>query len=140
LVPASSASPAPTIRGRTLVAFDSSFLIAVMEHPTTWMEDIAERIGAYTPILLSSVKQELARIASSPGRKGGFASLALALVDGPARFQLRADGGGRPDDEILSFAIGEGAAVATIDADLAKRLRASRVRTVITLSRGRVAV
>lgn len=53
-------------------------------------------------------------------------------------FSLRQDGKGKPDDEIISFALLEGAAVATIDGDLAKRLRASKVSTIITLRGGRI--
>ena len=119
------------------MAFDSSFLLAVMETPTPWSEDMIEKVGAFTPVVLSSVRDELERLASKGGKRGRFAALALGLV-GEGVFSLEPDGKGKPDDEIISFALREGAAVATLDSELAKRLRASRVQTVITLRRGRV--
>ena len=142
---ASSARPRPPStrqadakKGRA-VAFDSSFLLAVMERPTPWSEDILEKVGAFTPVVLSSVRDELERLAAKADKRSRFAALALALVDGGA-FSLEPDGKGKPDDEIISFALREGAAVATLDSELAKRLRASRVQTVITLRGGRVSI
>ena len=135
---ASSARPSATSpRKKRHVAFDSSFLLAVMEHPTPWSGDILEKLGAFTPVILASVRDELARLAAKGDKRGGFAALALELLEEGA-FTLEPDGKGRPDDEIISYALREGAAVATIDSDLAQRLRASRVKTVITLRGGRV--
>lgn len=121
------------------MAFDSSFLVAVMEHPTPWSGDIAEKVGAFTPVVLASVRDELARLAAKGDKRGRFAALALKLLDEGA-FTLEPDGRGKPDDEIISYALREGAAVATIDSELAGRLRASRVQTVIMLRGGRVHV
>jgi rRNA-processing protein FCF1 len=138
LAQASSAKDrAQSARKKRPVAFDSSFLVAVMEHPTPWSGDIAEKFGAFTPVVLASVRGELARLAARGDRRGRFAALALQLLDDGA-FTLEPDGKGKPDDEIISYALREGAAVATIDSELARRLRASRVQTVITLSGGRV--
>ncbi len=142
---ASSASQRPPStrpaerRKKRAVAFDSSFLLAVMEHPTSWNEDIIEKVGAFTPVVLSSVRDELRRLAAKGDKKGRFAALALTLVDQGA-FSLEPDGRGKPDDEIISFALREGAAVATIDSELAERLRASRVSPLITLRGGRASV
>jgi len=129
-----STSPA---RKRTVVAFDSSFLLAVMERPTSWSQDIAERVGAFTPVVLASVRDELKRLAAKGDKRGRFAALAIQLLE-EGKFSLEQDGKGKPDDEIISFALREGAAVATIDSDLARRLRASRVQTVVSLRGGRV--
>jgi rRNA-processing protein FCF1 len=139
LAQASSAKPLPQSkpRKRRPVAFDSSFLIAVMERPTPWSEDITERVGAFTPVVLASVRDELARLASKGDKRGGFAALVLELLK-KGTLSLEPDGKGKPDDEIISFALREGAAVATIDSELTGRLRASRVWTVITLRGGRV--
>jgi rRNA-processing protein FCF1 len=144
LAQASSARPRRTPKAdgapkKRAVAFDSSFLIAVMEHPTPWSEDIAEKVGAFTPVVLSSVRDELARLAAKGDKRGRFATVALSLLD-QGRLSLEPDGRGKPDDEIISFALREGAAVATIDSELAERLRASRVATLITLRGGRVSV
>ena len=136
--PQSRAGPAPA-RKRKVVAFDSSFLVAIMDRPTSWNEDITEKIGAFRPVILSSVRDELGRLAAKGDKTGGLAALVIELLE-QGKFSLEPDGRGKADDEIISFALREGAAVATIDADLARRLRASRVRTVITLRGGRVAV
>ncbi len=144
MAPASSARPGrqPTAtsgkaRERRAVVFDTSFLMAVMERPTSWSQDISESIGAFTPVILMSVRDELARLAAKGDKRGKLASLALELLHSGA-FTLKPDGKGKPDDEIISFALREGAAVATIDSELAKSLRASHVQTVITLRGGRV--
>jgi len=121
------------------VAFDTSFIIAILERPTPWREDILEKLGAFTPVVLLSVRDELARLASKGEKKGRYADLALGLLQN-GTFSLEADGSGKPDDEIVSFALREGAAVATIDSELVERLRALRVETVITLRGGRVSL
>ena len=117
------------------MVFDSSFLIAVLEHPTPWKEDILDRIGAFRPVVLSSVRSELLRLSKRNG-KGRFAALALTLLES-GRFVIVDDGGGSPDDEILSYAVSEGAIVATIDSDLQRRLRARKLE-VVGLRKGRV--
>lgn len=122
---------------RKQVALDSSFIIAVMQRPTPWSEDITEKLGGFTPVILASVRDELLRLAGKGDQRGRFASLGLELLE-LGRLRVVPDGGGRPDDEIISFALREGAAVATIDSELAERLRASRVQMVITLRSGRV--
>lgn len=138
MAPASSGSLGREKKdARQKVALDSSFIIAVMQHPTTWAEDITERLGGFTPVVLASVRDELRRLARKGDRKGRFASLGLDMLEA-GRLTVLPDGGGSPDDEIISYALREGAAVATIDSELAERLRASRVRTVITLRGGRV--
>ena len=126
-------------RKKRTVAFDSSFLVAVMETPTPWQADIAEKVGAFTPVVLQSVRDELRRLVERNDKRGMFASLALELV-ARGKFAVEPDGGGKPDNEIISYALLQGAAVATIDSDLGNRLRASRVATVITLRGGRVSV
>jgi len=119
------------------VVFDSSFLMAVAEHPTAWFGDIQQSIGAFRPVILASVRAELMRLAATGDKRASIASVALLLVQAN-RFSSERDGGGSPDDEVISFALRERAGVATIDSDLAKRLRASKVEPVITLRAGRV--
>ncbi len=137
--PSQSRARSAPLRKGMVVAFDSSFLVAIMERPTPWNADIAEKVGAFRPVVLSSVRDELTRLAAMGDKKGRFAALALELLE-QGRFSLEPDGMGKPDDEMISFALREGAAVATIDSDLAQRLRASRVQTVITLRSGRVSI
>jgi len=120
----------------TKVIFDSSFLMAVAEHPTTWFEDIAENIGKLEPVVLECVLAELARLASTQGRRSRAASVAIEIAE---EFSHAPCGGARPDQEIASAALTMKAAVATADLDLARSLKARRVR-VFGLRSGRVAL
>lgn len=121
-----------------MVLFDSSFLIAVMEHPTTWYEDILEKAGSFKPTVLDVVQEELAKISKGEGKRSRFASLALELSSNFTLARARSKNG-RTDDEIISYAKEKKAIVATIDGELMERLTALRV-PVITLRQGRVHV
>jgi len=116
------------------VIFDSSFLMAVVETPTTWFEDIVDRVGKFEPVLLECVEEELRVLASG---KGGRSRTARVALDLSKRFDRQGCGDARVDDEIISAASADGAAVATTDADLAHVARAAHLR-VISLRKGRV--
>jgi rRNA-processing protein FCF1 len=116
------------------VVFDSSFLMAVAEEPTTWFEDMVDVVGKFQPVLLSCVREELEKLASGEGRRSRSARVALEMASG---FAGGGCGGAAVDDEIVSFALTEGAAVATTDAGLLESLRGARVKA-ITLRGGRV--
>jgi len=118
------------------VVFDSSFLIAVIERPTTWYEDIIEKVGKFEPVILDCVLKELTRLAQGETKRGRFARLAGELV---GEFRVEKCGGLSVDDEIASFSRGAGALVAAVDGRLLARLRRLHVRT-ITLRSGRVAL
>ncbi len=115
------------------VIFDSSFLMAVAERPTTWVEDITEIVGKFEPVILDCVKSELKTMAASNKKKSRYASVALHLSAG---FRTRRCGEGSVDDEILSTAISEKAVVATLDAGMNRRLRL-KGNGVISLRGGR---
>jgi rRNA-processing protein FCF1 len=115
------------------VIFDSSFLMAVAERPTQWEADIEAALGKYDPVLLRCVKDELTRMTSGKGRRPRYAKVALAIADA---FSVAPCGKGGTDDEIMSWALSNGAAVATIDGDLSKALTEAHVR-VISLRDGR---
>ena len=117
------------------VIFDSSFLMAVADRPTTWYEDMVEGMGRFQPVLPDCVRSELERLAEGEGRRSRTARVAISIASG---FQTVSCGGTRVDDEIASAAASTGASVATTDDQLARTLRASKVK-VISLSRGRVA-
>ncbi len=118
------------------VVFDSSFLIAVLERPTTWYEDILEQVGRFTPVMLDRIADELEALASSGGgKKARFAGLAREL--GSTFTMVRGARGGTPDDEVLSWAASNHALVATVDRQMIEHLKASRLRYV-TLRGGRV--
>ena len=116
--------------------FDSSFLMAVVETPTTWYEDIVGGIGKFQPILLECVKKELEGLASGQGRRARTARLSLELA---SEFRIHPCGSAHVDDEIVSSAASAAAYVATADSELARSARAAHLR-VVSLRRGRVAI
>lgn len=125
------------IRRRPLrVLFDSSFLIAVMEHPTPWQRDMLEKLGGFEAVVIEPVYAELGRLAAAGGRPSRYASLAKELVDSGVLKREMA-GGRRADEELVSRALDERAMVATVDSALMEQLRASRVG-VVTLRNGRI--
>ena len=118
------------------VIFDSSFLMAVVERPTTWYEDMVDGIGRFEPVLLDCVRRELERMAAAQDKRARTARVGLDLA---SKFLGMPTGNARVDDEIVSAALTGKALVATTDADLARSLRAAHVR-VVTLKSGRVAL
>jgi len=120
----------------TKVIFDSSFLMAVAERPTTWFEDITDKIGRFEPVALECVLAELGRLALGEGRKGRAARVALELAE---EFSRVSCGGAMTDEEIMSAALTMNATVATADRALARSLGARNVR-VVGLRSGRVAL
>ncbi len=118
------------------IIFDSSFLMAVVERPTTWFEDIVDGVGKFQPVLLDCARTELEKLASGQGRRSRTARASLELS---SRFKGYPCGGARVDDELASAALTHRAMGATIDSELARSLRAARVK-VITLRAGRVHV
>jgi len=118
----------------TRVIFDSSFLMSVANHPTTWFEDLAEKVGKIEPVALECVLAELERLASGQGRKSRTARVAVKIAE---EFTRAPCGSAGPDEEIMSAALMMKASVATADRDLARSLKARRV-TVFGLRSGRV--
>jgi uncharacterized protein len=118
------------------VIFDSSFLMAVAETPTTWFEDVVGSVGRFEPVLPDCVRAELANLASKKGRKSQAARVSLQMA---STFKALSSGGAKVDDEIVSAAISNGAMVATVDASLMRSLKSAHVR-VVSLRSGRVAV
>src|SRR5437870_9006573 len=110
--------------------------MAIVENPTTWYEDIVERVGKFEPVILDCAKSELDRLARGESKKARYAKLALELTK---EFEVERCGGLTVDDEIASYGKGARAIVATLDAALLTRLRKMRV-DAITLRSGRVAV
>jgi len=120
----------------TRVIFDTSFLLAVVERPTTWFEDIAEKTGKLEPVVLQCVLAELARLASGQGRKSRVARVAVEIAE---EFSLTPCNGTKTDEEIISAALTMKAAVATTDRELVRFLLASHIQ-VFGLRSGRVAL
>lgn len=118
------------------VVFDSSFLMAVVQRPTSWLDDTRGFLGGFEPVILECVLSELKRISTGGGRRARYADLAMKLAEG---FRLERCGGASVDDEVVSFAGSSGAVVATVDRDMIGRLASLRIRGV-TLRGGRVAL
>lgn len=118
------------------VIFDSSFLMAVSERPTTWYEDMIDGLGGFEPVLLDCVRGELQKMADANGRRARTARVSLELA---SEFSRLPCGAANVDDEIVSAALSTKSLVATADSELARSLESVHVR-VISLKSGRVAV
>ncbi|OHE51404.1 MAG: hypothetical protein A3K61_07230 [Thaumarchaeota archaeon RBG_16_49_8] len=115
---------------------DSSFLIFLVETPSGGFTEIEDKIGKVEPIVLTSVIKELRRIADrAAAKRAKAASRALDYASGLRR--VPQTGSGSVDDQILLYAKSSGAAVATLDTELRRRLRAAGV-VVVTLSGNRL--
>jgi rRNA-processing protein FCF1 len=121
------------------VLLDSSFLIAVMERPTPWREDITDKVGGFQALVIRPVYDELVRLSGSKNRASRYASLAKEMVDRGEIGLQEPTGHGMADDELISLALDEGALVATLDGELIRQLKAVHVR-VVTLSGGRASI
>jgi len=118
------------------IVFDSSFLMAVIETPTTWFEDLVDNVGKFQPVLLGCVRSELEKLASGQGRKSRTARVCLDMA---SKFATLPCGTASADDEIVSAALSRGALVATVDKELARAAKGAHL-TVVSLRKGRVAV
>jgi rRNA-processing protein FCF1 len=114
------------------VIFDSSFLMAVVEAPTTWFEDMVDGIGGFEPVLLDCVRRELQKIASGQSSRSRIARICLDMASG---FRVVTCGQADVDDEIISTALSIGALVATTDSRLASSARASHLKVISLRSR-----
>ena len=118
------------------VVFDSSFLMAVIEKPTTWLEDMTWELGKVDALVPDCVIEELTKISEGEGKRSKFARLAADLA---GRFRHVECSDRNVDDCVIEVARRERAAVATVDAEMIKALKRSG-RKVVTLHRGRVAI
>jgi rRNA-processing protein FCF1 len=114
------------------VIFDSSFLMAVVEAPTTWFEDIVDDIGKFEPILPECVRRELENMASGQAKRSRTARVCLDMASG---FKSVPCGQADVDDEIVSSALSIGALVATTDSKLAGSARAAHLKVISLRSR-----
>jgi len=110
--------------------------MAVVENPTTWFEDIVERVGKFEPVLPDCVRRELEAMASGQHGKSRVARLSLELA---SKFRSFPCGGAKVDDEIVSVSLSLGAFVATTDTELSQMLKSAHVK-VISLRAGRVSL
>ena len=118
------------------IIFDSSFLMAVVERPTTWYQDMVEGVGGFEPVLLDCVRGELEKMVAAQDKRARVARVSLDLA---SKFSRVPCGKASVDDEIVSAALSMKALVATIDAELARSLEAAHIR-VVSLRSGRIAL
>jgi len=118
------------------IIFDSSFLMALAENPTTWSKDLTDILGKFQPVLLECVYSELKDLASGEGKRAMTARASLQLASGFVREPCHGAG---VDEEIISAALKPKRTVATTDLEVARSLKALRIR-VVTLKSGRVSV
>ena len=118
------------------VVFDSSFLMAVVERPTTWFEDMTQALGKVVPVVPECVLDELAKISTREGRRSKVARVAGDLAAG---FTKARCSGGSVDDCVIDRARESKGVVATVDRQMVTSLKRARQR-VVTLHRGRVAL
>ena len=118
------------------VIFDSSFLMAVVERPTTWFEDMTLQLGKVDPMVPECVLDELVKISRREGRRSRVARVAADLAASFKRAECSRAG---VDDCVIDCAVKNKAVVATVDANMIVSLKRSRQK-VVTLHGGRVAV
>jgi rRNA-processing protein FCF1 len=118
------------------VIFDSSFLMAVVENPTTWFEDMVDALGKFEPVLPDCVRRELQELVAEGGRRSRVARVCLEVASEFADLHC---GEAQVDDEIVSAALATHAAIATTDSSLARSARGVHLK-VASLRKGRVSV
>jgi rRNA-processing protein FCF1 len=115
------------------VVFDSSFLLSISEKPTDWERQFTEILGAYTPVILSSVEEELNVIASHKGKRAMMARAALEIAKKFKRFEIK----GKADATIVYYCDSFDAAAATTDKELAEKLIRKK-KCVFSIKDGRI--
>ena len=126
------------VRRPRKVLFDSSFLIAVMEHPTPWQGDITGEGGR---IRRGRPAARLRRAQAARGKEGEAVEVrrsSQSVWSTRERFGWSRPEGTRADEELVSHALREGAVVATIDGELIATARGPAHVEVLSLGSGRV--
>jgi rRNA-processing protein FCF1 len=108
---------------------DSSFLIFLVTTPSAGLGEVQDILGRVNQVVLDSVVVELRKIVDR-----GSAKRSNALAYASKLRQVQYDEGGSVDDQILGYAVSHDVAVATLDADLRRRLRSAGVVVVIPRS------
>ena len=106
------------------LAFDTSFLILMAEKRLKRLEELVEVIGAYEPVVLTPIYEELKRLSSKGSRP---ARLACEVVKG---WLVDYGKGMRGDEALLKYAKESGAIVATADYGLIGKLKGMGIRFV----------
>jgi rRNA-processing protein FCF1 len=109
------------------VLCDTSFLIVLVSKPLKRLAKIESQLGRVDFLVPDIVQGELERLAQNAGpKRSRLAKTALELVR--AKFNIVAAPPSRHvDDSIIEYAMAQRCAVATIDANLRRRLIANQV-------------
>jgi rRNA-processing protein FCF1 len=122
----------------TKVLLDTSLLLIMVSKPLNLIEELEETLGKAELLVLEDTVKELEVISKNvPIKRSKQAKLALNFVKGIGHISCSCEGS--VDDKILSYAIENGLAVATMDKELIKRARAMGL-TVITLREDRLMI
>lgn len=124
------------------VIFDSSFLFIPAQFHIRIFDELAELLDRrYEPILLSSTRKELEKIAQNGSVKlRRQATLALKLAQKCYLFEVEKGTGESHDDVIVRVASAMAACVATNDRLLRKRLRCVDVPVIHMRQKSQLAV
>ena len=117
---------------RVEVLLDANALMAQVQFRLDVFESLGNLIGAYIPLILPEVLEELRGLSQSRGKEGSAARAALVLAE---RCTCVESGlaEGTVDEKILYYANTHGCMVVTSDRNLRSALLGQRI-TVISLS------
>ena len=121
------------------VLLDTNFLMIPGKFKVDVFHELA--IDGYEPITLKNCVEELKKLAESSGARGGYAKIALEMLDKnriPIKRVISSHAGGT-DKVIIQYARENGCAVATNDRALIEGLKVYGVK-IIRLRQGKTLV
>jgi rRNA-processing protein FCF1 len=118
--------------GRLEVLLDANALMAQVQFRLDVFETVGNLIGAYVPLILPEVLEELRGLSKSRGKEGSTARAALVLAERCTRVESGL-AEGTVDEKILYYANTHGCMVVTNDRNLRSALLGQGI-TVISLS------
>ncbi|HNJ80798.1 MAG: PIN domain-containing protein [Methanomicrobiales archaeon] len=124
---------------RVTVLIDANALMAQLQFRIDIFAGLTECIGAFEPVLLDCVRDELRGLAASHGKEGSSARSALILAE---RCTIAETGmhGGSVDEKILYYASTHGCMVFTNDRDLRTTLLAQGIPVISLAGKQRLEV
>ena len=124
---------------RVTVLLDANALMAQVQFRIDIFAELTQCIGAYVPVLLDCVRDELRGLAVSHGREGSSARSALLLAERCTIIEISACEGS-VDEKILYYASTHGCMVFTNDRDLRTALLAQGVPVISLAGKQRLEV
>lgn len=124
---------------RVRVLLDANALMAQLQFRLDIFAELTQCIGAYEPVLLDCVRDELRGLAAGHGKDGSSARSALILAE---RCTVVETGslGGSVDEKILYYASTHGCMVFTNDRDLRTALLSHGVPVISLAGKQRLEV